>query len=510
MSEPASRNWFCGAITKPDGAEAGSACAEAFAGDFSGGYSFMSVLTHDVGRKGVSPLPTNVCGFDSETWKGGATPWDKAIDWPTNTISPGPLTITWNISWGPHFDDTEEFVYYITKPDFQYEVGKPLTWDDFESEPFCNLTGYNDNNPGATPSITPDKENSLFHTQCVVPERTGRHVIYGEWGRNSYTYERFHGCIDVVFDGEGGNATPVVADIIATPGASAFVGGGEIQFSAAGSQGENLTYAWSVEAADSSLYSLSSSNGVETVLSLAEPETEGEVVVRLQVTDGSTSSTDSFTFTHIPVYGSAWEDLGILTSAEQTLESGDLLQLRLVTKDGSDVYLPSTPFSVTNGAASVWPYEFAQAVNAENADVQLGVLNGDSVEPVQAATDNRIYAAPAVYTSAFLEVEKSSSPGSGSVSCEYTNTSVWNNGFVAKIVLTNNGTEPVEGWSVSWDYEGDAQVTNLWNAEVSGSAPYTAANLSWNATIQPGQSVEFGFQGTGSAETLEVSGSICD
>jgi chitin-binding protein len=508
MSEPAARNWFCGAITKPDTAQPGSACAQAFADDWNGGYQFMSVLTHDVGRKGVTPLATNVCGFDSETWNGGATPWDKSIDWPTHSISPGPLTITWNISWGPHFDDTEEFVYYITKPGFQYEVGQPLTWDDFESEPFCNLTGYDDTNPGATPSITPDKANTLFHTQCVVPERSGRHVIYGEWGRNQWTFERFHGCIDADF-GSGGGPDPVVADISATPGNNVFVGAGSINLSAANSQGDNLSYSWSLEASNPSLYSLSSTSVVNTVLSLGEPQSESAVAVRLQVSDGSSSSTDSFTFTHVPVTGSSWADLGALTGGAQTLNAGDQVQLRLVTTSGSDIYLPSSPFVVGNGSASIWTHEFAQAVNAENTDVRVGVLNSGVVQPVQSATDNRVYVqAPATYTSAFLQVEENS--GSGGASCDYVNTSVWGEGFVSNITIANNGSEPIEGWSVSWDYSGNALVTNGWSAQISGSGPYTATNMDWNSSIQPGQSVVFGFQGTGTAETPEVTGSICD
>ena len=35
----------------------------------------------------------------------------------------------------------------------------------------------------------------------MVPERQGRHVIYAEWGRNHFTFERFHGCVDVVIGG---------------------------------------------------------------------------------------------------------------------------------------------------------------------------------------------------------------------------------------------------------------------------------------------------------------------
>lgn len=203
IQNPPSRNWFCGAHTKPD--EVGrpgeyAECADAFSDDFSGGYQFMSVLTHTQGRAVVSPLPQYVCGFGSETWRGGATPWDKSINWPTSTFSSGPQTFTWNISWGPHYDDTEEFRYWITKPDFVYQVGKPLTWDDFEEEAFCVLK-YDDRNPNGNPAITPDKANALFHTTCNVPQRQGRHVIYAEWGRNHYTYERFHGCVDVVFSG---------------------------------------------------------------------------------------------------------------------------------------------------------------------------------------------------------------------------------------------------------------------------------------------------------------------
>lgn len=521
ISEPAARNWFCGAITKPDTAEPGSACAEAFEDDFNGGYQFMSVLTHDLGRAGVSPLPTNVCGFDSETWDGGATPWDKPIDWPTTEISSGPLTITWDIEWGPHFDDTEDFRYYITKPDFQYQVGVPLTWDDFESEPFCDLSGYDDTNPGATPNIIPDKGSAQFHTECVVPERSGRHVIYGEWGRNYFTYERFHGCVDVTFDGDNGGPgpqpDPVVAEVSATPANSVFAGSGEIQLSAAGSQGDDLSYAWSLETGNEELYSLSNTSGVATVLTLDEPQSENTVTVRLQVSNSDGSDSDAFSFTHVPSTGTSWEDLGALTGSAQSLSAGDEVQLRLVTNGGADVYLPGEALVVSDGADAVWTYELAEAVNAESSDVRVGVLNQDGdVEPVQSATDNRVYAqVPSAYASVFLLVDEAGGSngngnGNGNASCEYLIESEWGSGFVAGIVITNNGSESIEGWSVSWDYSEGAQVSNGWSANVSGSGPYTASNMDWNSTIAPGGSVQFGFQGTGSAEVPEVTGDVCD
>ena len=104
VEEPASRNWFCGGITKPHHTLGGGGqypeCEAAFANDWNGGYQFMSVLTHDTGRTDVKTT-TNVCGFDSETWQGGSTPWDVAMDWPTTPMTPGINEIKWNIAWGP-------------------------------------------------------------------------------------------------------------------------------------------------------------------------------------------------------------------------------------------------------------------------------------------------------------------------------------------------------------------------------------------------------------------------
>src|SRR5262245_17497013 len=208
IQNPPARNWFCGAITKPAHVQNGVAqypvCGNAFFApgiEPTAGYSFMSVLTHTQGYSVLGPR-TNVCGFNSETWNGAATVWDQPIDWPTVNLAPGPRRITWNISWGPHFSDTEEFRYWITKPGFQFQVGRPFSFSDFEDAPFRVLT-YNDANPTGNPNVVSDPANAKFHTHCTVPQRTGRHVIYGEWGRNFFTFERFHGCIDAVFQGGG-------------------------------------------------------------------------------------------------------------------------------------------------------------------------------------------------------------------------------------------------------------------------------------------------------------------
>ena len=96
--------------------------------------------------------------------------------------------------------------------------------------------------------------------------------------------------------------------------------------------------------------------------------------------------------------------------------------------------------------------------------------------------------------------------------CDYILQNEWNNGFVAAIRITNDTSAVVNGWDVNWTYTGDNRVINSWNATISGSNPYTASALASNATIQPGQSAEFGFlgsKGAAAAEVPQVTGNVC-
>jgi cellulase/cellobiase CelA1 len=107
----------------------------------------------------------------------------------------------------------------------------------------------------------------------------------------------------------------------------------------------------------------------------------------------------------------------------------------------------------------------------------------------------------------------SSSRATSTGKCVYTTTNDWGNGFTASIKITNTSATAINGWSVSWSYTNATRVTNLWNGVMTGSNPYTTTHMDWNKTIQPGQSVEFGFQGTkpnGTAVIPAVSGTACN
>ncbi|MGK5442003.1 GH12 family glycosyl hydrolase domain-containing protein [Micromonospora sp. URMC 105] len=87
-------------------------------------------------------------------------------------------------------------------------------------------------------------------------------------------------------------------------------------------------------------------------------------------------------------------------------------------------------------------------------------------------------------------------PTGGGCAVKYT-PNVWNNGFTADVTITNRGSSTINGWNLTYSLPAGQQVTNAWNATVtqSGSA-VSARNVSFNGSIAPGGTANFGYQGT--------------
>jgi chitin-binding protein len=496
VRDPPSRNWFCGAITKPDQVANGTAqypvCGDAFNApglDRNAGYSFMSVLTHTTGRAGVG-VRSNVCSFNSETWNGNPTPWDQSINWPTNSITAGSKTFTWDISWGPHFSDTENFRYWITKPDFQYQIGRPLSFSDFEDAPFCSLT-YNDATPNANPDVIPNPGNATFQTRCNVPQRSGRHVIYAEWGRNQWTYERFHGCIDVTF--QGGTQT-VDAQIALSPNVAEFEGAGSITLDGRGSTGSNLTYRWTVDSQNPSLYTLTNANQSVATLTLGNPSAASNVTVALVVSNGTASDSATRTIVHRPSgTASQWFDLGALTSTAITMNVGDRVSVRTVSNSGQDAFWPSSPLVITsaNSAATAWPLALGQAVNAANGAVRVGVLNAQNqIVPQQNATSNHVYAqTSANIASAFLNrVPASTDNGGVTVTPVVASSSGWYN--EQQLRIANTGSISAMTVTIVVQRTTGVSYSGMYNtAGLTQANSSTASAITYTFTLPAGQTL---------------------
>lgn len=67
----------------------------------------------------------------------------------------------------------------------------------------------------------------------------------------------------------------------------------------------------------------------------------------------------------------------------------------------------------------------------------------------------------------------------------------WGTGYCAQVTVTNNGSQ-VSDWKVTFTIDGT--VRDLWNASYTQSGDsVTAEGVSWNNTVNPGKSVDFGF-----------------
>jgi arabinogalactan endo-1,4-beta-galactosidase len=92
------------------------------------------------------------------------------------------------------------------------------------------------------------------------------------------------------------------------------------------------------------------------------------------------------------------------------------------------------------------------------------------------------------------------------IQCAYTVSNDWGNGFTSNLTVTNNTSASINGWEVRWQQNGGSKVLSSWNTNLSGSNPYTATNVDWNAVIAPGASQSFGLQGDGDNSTATILG----
>lgn len=82
----------------------------------------------------------------------------------------------------------------------------------------------------------------------------------------------------------------------------------------------------------------------------------------------------------------------------------------------------------------------------------------------------------------------------------YRNQSEWQGGFVATVTVQNTGAVPIDGWTLTFAFPGDQQVTSGWNATLGQSgATVTARDAGWNRVLAPDGSATFGVQGRWSA-----------
>ena len=192
-----------------------------------------------------------------------------------------------------------------------------------------------------------------------------------------------------------------------------------------------------------------------------------------------------------------------------------------------DTTPPPGPHSLTAGDVTATTVQLSWTAPADTSDVagyQVYSFDGLFVSTLLGTTSDTTFTAPIVSgpmrsyyvrardaagnlsvasntvrvnpTSASPSTPGSPSPAPLACRVTYTSQSQWTNGFVAGITLANTGTTAIDGWTLSYTFGGDQQITGSWGASTSQTgATVTMRNAAWNAVVQPGASVSFGIQG---------------
>jgi cellulase/cellobiase CelA1 len=98
---------------------------------------------------------------------------------------------------------------------------------------------------------------------------------------------------------------------------------------------------------------------------------------------------------------------------------------------------------------------------------------------------------------------------------QYTVTNQWPGGFGANVTFTNTGSTAINGWNLTWTFPNGQTITQLWNGNYTQSGgTVSVTNASYNGTIAPGGSTNFGFNGSwngsnSSPTAFTLNGSTC-
>jgi cellulose binding protein with CBM2 domain/fibronectin type III domain protein len=89
------------------------------------------------------------------------------------------------------------------------------------------------------------------------------------------------------------------------------------------------------------------------------------------------------------------------------------------------------------------------------------------------------------------------SPANSTCTVHLSDVSDWSSGFVGGIDITNTGTQPLNGWTLTFTWPtGAQQVTGGWNGDwAQNAATVTVTNTNDNRTMAPSATVNVGFVG---------------
>ncbi|MCX2835461.1 glycoside hydrolase family 9 protein [Microbulbifer thermotolerans] len=223
---------------------------------------------------------------------------------------------------------------------------------------------------------------------------------------------------------------------------------------------------------------------------------EGSGASRLYTPAAGFFGTDSFTFTVTDNDGATSQPATI--SIE--VEAPEIPAVNITSPVDGARFAPGADVRVQ------YNLQNAEGVNLYLDGTLVATGSGSGTLTVQAPDEIGFYMLKLVATQDGEELSASDSvtfevaeAPAGSLGCTVGQMDDWGAGFVLNnITVTNEGSEPVDGWTVLLDFGQEVTIGNHWNASLSSTSgsQLSASNVSYNGSLQPGQSATFGMQGT--------------
>ena len=108
------------------------------------------------------------------------------------------------------------------------------------------------------------------------------------------------------------------------------------------------------------------------------------------------------------------------------------------------------------------------------------------------------------------------SAGAGGCHITYVDQNDWGSGFTGAISIKNTGSAQINGWTLTWTWSGNQQITQAWNSNYAQSGQnVTLTNATWNPIINPGDTLtgigfNANYSGTNNNPTVfHLNGMLC-
>jgi endoglucanase len=145
-----------------------------------------------------------------------------------------------------------------------------------------------------------------------------------------------------------------------------------------------------------------------------------------------------------------------------------------------------TSWNLLGGESYMGAYTKDFLYRRRNDNLPGGTTTNPTATPIRTATPVGPTATP---------VRTPTPTTGGSCAVTYAVANDWGAGFTANVTIKNNATTNVNGWTLTWTFGGNQQITNLWNGRYSQSGQaVSVTNETHNATIGAnGGTTSFGF-----------------